>query len=129
VQAAGYGPPPGYYQPDSSGGHHAPYEFISTSTPDISHSWASVHKEWDGGHMDGFYEADGANALGYYTAKELPFYYSLFRRLGRARYERRPEGLGKRNGFRPRHVQTGEGELRFRRSARRSRRSSRSCSR
>jgi phospholipase C len=78
VQAGGYGPPPGYYQPDASGGRHAPYEFTATSTPDISHSWASVHKEWDAGRMDGFYEADGANALGYYTAKELPFYYSLF---------------------------------------------------
>src|SRR5438270_3658274 len=34
--------------------------------------------------------------------------------LGRARYERRPEALpGKRNGFRPRHLQTGEGELRI----------------
>ena len=41
--------------------------------------------------------------------------------LGRGRYERRPErqrGLrnydsGLRNGFRPRHVQTGEGELRI----------------
>jgi putative transposase len=41
--------------------------------------------------------------------------------LGRARYERRPErqrGLrnydsGLRNGFRPRHLQTGEGELRI----------------
>ena len=34
--------------------------------------------------------------------------------LGRARYERRPEaGPGKRNGFRPRHLQTGEGELRI----------------
>jgi putative transposase len=34
--------------------------------------------------------------------------------LGRARYERRPEGPpGKRNGFRPRHMQTGEGELRI----------------
>jgi transposase-like protein len=33
--------------------------------------------------------------------------------LGRARYERRPDGpSGKRNGFRPRRVQTGEGELR-----------------
>src|SRR5436309_15335985 len=39
--------------------------------------------------------------------------------LGRARYERRPErqrglknyGSGLRNGFRPRHLQTGEGEL------------------
>ena len=34
--------------------------------------------------------------------------------LGRARYERRPNGPpGKRNGFRPRRVQTGEGELRI----------------
>ena len=34
--------------------------------------------------------------------------------LGRARYERRPEAVpGKRNGFRPRHLQTGEGELRI----------------
>jgi transposase-like protein len=34
--------------------------------------------------------------------------------LGRARYERRPDGpSGKRNGFRPRRVQTGEGELRI----------------
>jgi transposase-like protein len=34
--------------------------------------------------------------------------------LGRARYERRPERQrGLRNGFGPRHVQTGEGELRI----------------
>jgi transposase-like protein len=34
--------------------------------------------------------------------------------LGRARYERRAEGPpGKRNGFRPRHLQTAEGELRI----------------
>src|SRR5436309_14096227 len=34
--------------------------------------------------------------------------------LGRARYERRPEaGPAKRSGFRPRHLQTGEGELRI----------------
>ena len=34
--------------------------------------------------------------------------------LGRARYVRKPEARpGKRNGFRPRHLQTGEGELRI----------------
>jgi len=34
--------------------------------------------------------------------------------LGRARYERRPgASTGKRNGFRPRHVHTAEGELRI----------------
>src|SRR5260370_20729335 len=33
--------------------------------------------------------------------------------LGRARYERRPDGPpGKRNGFRPRHLQTADAELR-----------------
>ena len=32
--------------------------------------------------------------------------------LGRERYERSPEALpGKRNGWRPRHLQTAEGEL------------------
>ena len=34
--------------------------------------------------------------------------------LGRGRYERKSEaGPGKRNGFRPRHLQTAEGELRI----------------
>ena len=34
--------------------------------------------------------------------------------LGRARYQRRPEGQsGKRNGLPPRHLQTAEGELRI----------------
>jgi putative transposase len=57
--------------------------------------------------------------------------------LGRARYERRPDyqrGLrnfdsGLRNGYRPRRVQTAEGELEveIRRSARPRSRSSRSC--
>jgi phospholipase C len=28
--------------------------------------------------MDGFYTTDGINCMGYYTASELPFYYSLF---------------------------------------------------
>ncbi|MEA2160949.1 MAG: phospholipase [Solirubrobacteraceae bacterium] len=82
VQAKGFGPPPGYFQPDALGGHHTPYEFTSLSTPDIGHGWSSVHTEWDGGRMDGFYVADGANALGYYTERELPFYYSLFRKFG-----------------------------------------------
>jgi phospholipase C len=82
VQRRGFGPPPGYFQPDASGGRHEPYEFTSFSTPDVPHDWASVHQQWDGGRMDGFYLTDGANGLGYYTAKELPFYYSLFRNSG-----------------------------------------------
>ena len=78
VQAAGFGPPPGYSQPDGAGGTVAPYRFTSLTTPDVGHSWTAVHNEWNGGAMDGFYTADGIWAMGYYTAAELPFYYSLF---------------------------------------------------
>src|SRR6266852_883531 len=77
VQAAGFGPPSGYSQPDGTGGVVFPYEFTSLSTPDIGHSWSAVHGEWDAGAMDGIFTTDGINAMGYYTAAELPFYYSL----------------------------------------------------
>jgi len=74
---AGYGPPSSYTQPDGQGGSVPPYEFTALSTPDIPHSWDAVHAQWDGGAMDGFYTTDGLNGMGYYTADELPFYYSL----------------------------------------------------
>jgi len=74
---AGYGPLPGYSQPDGQGGSVEPYEFTALSTPDIPHSWDAVHAQWDNGAMDGFYTTDGLNGMGFYTASELPFYYSL----------------------------------------------------
>jgi phospholipase C len=76
--AGKYGVPPGYTQPDGAGGTVAPYHFTSLSTPDIGHSWTAMHNEYHGGAMDGFYTTDGINAMGYYTAADLPFYYSLF---------------------------------------------------
>jgi phospholipase C len=76
--AGSFGPPAGYSQPDGSGGTIEPYRFTALSTPDIGHSWGAVHSEIDGGAMDGFYTTDGIWAMGYYTAAELPFYYSLF---------------------------------------------------
>jgi phospholipase C len=79
VQAVpGFGPPSDYAQPDGQGGSVRPFEFTSTSTPDIGHSWTAVHSEWNGGAMDGFYTTDGIDCMGYYTAAELPYYYSLF---------------------------------------------------
>src|SRR6266545_7089716 len=84
VQAKGYGPPPGYSQPDAAGNPHYPFEFTSLTTADPPHSWNAVHEQWNGGAMDGFYRSsaarigDGDAAIGYYTAQELPFYYSLF---------------------------------------------------
>ena len=44
----------------------------------ILSSWSAVHDEWNGGAMDGFYTTDGIDCMGYYTATDLPFYYSLF---------------------------------------------------
>jgi phospholipase C len=88
VQDKGYGPPPGYIQPDGAGGRHAPFEFTQLSTTDPPHSWSAVHQQFDGGRMDGFYVSaqqrvgDGNAAIGYYTGRELPFYYSLFRNSG-----------------------------------------------
>src|SRR6516162_10842675 len=76
--AGSSGVPPGYSQPDGAGGTVAPFEFTSLSTPDIGHSWSAVHSEWNAGKMDGFYTTDGVNCMGYYTAAELPYYYSLF---------------------------------------------------
>jgi phospholipase C len=78
VQKAGFGPPAGYSQPDGSGGSVVPYRFTELGTPDIGHSWTAVHAQWDGGAMDGFYTNAGIWSMGYYTAQELGFYYSLF---------------------------------------------------
>jgi phospholipase C len=84
VQAKGYGFDASYSNPDAAGVRHYPFEFTSLTTPDPPHDWGSVHAQVNGGAMDGFFRAsaaaigDGDAALGYYTAAELPFYYSLF---------------------------------------------------
>jgi phospholipase C len=54
-------------------------------TNDINHSWGPQHTYWDGGKLDGFVTghlaADGAAngplTMGYYTRKDLSFYYAL----------------------------------------------------
>jgi phospholipase C len=73
----GYGVPAGYTQPDGSGGAVAPYHFGSLSTSDVPHDWSAMHREWNGGRMDGFYTTGGIDTLGYYTQQDLPYYYSL----------------------------------------------------
>ena len=60
---APYGVPTGYSQPDGIGGRVVPYHFTSLTTPDIGHGWNATHAEYDGGAMDGFYTADGINAM------------------------------------------------------------------
>ncbi len=76
--AGSYGIPAGYKQPNGRGGFVSPHHLTSRTTRDISHWWSETHREYNGGAMDGFYTTDGPNALGYYTAADLAFYYSLF---------------------------------------------------
>jgi phospholipase C len=80
VQASGFGPPAGFSQPSPGGSPDPvePYRFLDLGTPDIPHDWDSVHGQWDSGAMDGFMTHSGIWSMGYYTATELPFYYSLF---------------------------------------------------
>jgi phospholipase C len=84
VQAAGFGPPPGYTQPGVDGAAHAPFELQSLTPADPPHQWDAVHQQWNRGKMDGFFtiaqtvNGNGNQAIPYYTAKQLPFYYSLF---------------------------------------------------
>ncbi len=53
---------------------------------DLSHSWNGSHAEWNNGAMDGFTTVNanandptGSRAMGFYTSRDLPFYYSLYR--------------------------------------------------
>src|SRR3954452_25592099 len=78
VQRRGFGPPRGFTQPDASGGRHPVFHQTAPVSRDPAHSWSAIHIQHHGGRMDGFYESAGDAALGYYTADELPFYYSLF---------------------------------------------------
>jgi phospholipase C len=78
VQRGGFGPPAGFAQPDAAGRMHPVFHQTALLTRDPVHSWAGTHVQHGFGRMDGFYESSGDVAIGYYTADELPFYYSLF---------------------------------------------------
>ncbi|MFL5829823.1 MAG: phospholipase C [Solirubrobacteraceae bacterium] len=82
-----------FAQPGYPGGfdgdHLYPFHLDSYAngecTNDIDHSWGPQHTYWDSGKMDGFVTghlaADGATngplTMGYYTRRDLDFYYAL----------------------------------------------------
>lgn len=74
-----YGVPAGYTQPDAQGGSMAPHHLTTHDTADIDHTWSAMHNEFNGGKMDGFLKTNGSNAIGYYNASDLAFYYGLFK--------------------------------------------------
>lgn len=75
--AGKFGVPANYSQPDGNGGTVTPSHTIFPFTSDISHTWQSIHSEWDKGRMDGFYTTDGSDALSYYDGSDLQYYYGV----------------------------------------------------
>jgi phospholipase C len=76
-KAGSFGVPANYSVPDGSGGSVSPQHATQDTTADISHSWASIHNEWDNGQMDGFVTTDGTGTMIYYDNSDLPYYYAL----------------------------------------------------
>ena len=72
-----FGIPAHYSQPDGKGGTVTPHHNFLPISNNPSHSWQSIHSEWNHGKMDGFYTADGSTALGYYNGSDLSYYYGL----------------------------------------------------
>jgi phospholipase C len=77
---SGFGTPPGYSNPNGSGGQVKAFHFtnLTDNGQDPYHDWVTIHGEYDNGKMDGFYKENGKAAMGYYEAADLPYYYSLF---------------------------------------------------
>ena len=71
---SGWGTPSNY----TSGGQ-APFHFttLTDNNNDPNHSWSAIHEGYANGAMNGWYAANGIDALGYYDSTDLPYYYSL----------------------------------------------------
>lgn len=76
-RAGSYGFSNDYALPDGKGGFVKPHHFPFPMSPNIAHTWQVIHQQWNNGAMNGFYTTDGNNALGYYAASDLPYYYAL----------------------------------------------------
>ncbi len=72
-----FGVPSNYSQPDGNGGTVTPQHSLFPIGADPSHTWQSIHSEWNKGAMNGFYTTDGSTALNYYDGSDLSYYYSV----------------------------------------------------
>ncbi len=76
-RSGAFGVPSNYSQPDGNGGTITPHHSLFPIEADPSHTWQSIHSEWNKGVMDGFYTTDGSGALSYYDGSDLTYYYSV----------------------------------------------------
>lgn len=68
--------------PGHPDGYLLPYRTDSTVTSaqcgmDPNHSWEAQHAAWNNGANDGFAQAMGAHALGYFNRADIPYYWAL----------------------------------------------------
>jgi phospholipase C len=85
------GPPKGTTNPSPVGGPPIKpfHEKLYCEVADLDHSWNGTHREWNGGAMDGFttenvdaaVDPTGHRTMGYYTRRDLPYYYKLFKKF------------------------------------------------
>src|SRR5579864_4098243 len=69
-----------------------PFHLDTGCLPDLTHDWGPQHASWNGGRMDGFLSehetvdvpsdygspnGTGVETMGYYTRRDLSFYYAL----------------------------------------------------
>jgi phospholipase C len=73
--------PPGFSNPDPNSGQAVFPQRARTTCiqEDPPHQWDAMHRQWNGGRMDGFVRVGGRSAMTYYTDAELPFYHWLAR--------------------------------------------------
>jgi phospholipase C len=85
--------PATFTNPDAEGNPVAPFHDSQFCFVDTAHGWGAVHKQVNGGKMDGFVSTSegnhelpvngtldmlsGKRAMGYYDETDLPFYYWL----------------------------------------------------
>lgn len=65
---------------DATGATVAWFKTDDYCVRDPAHGWDSVHTQFNGGKNDGFVltnEPDGARAMGFFDATDIPFYYEL----------------------------------------------------
>lgn len=67
--------------PDAADVPVPPYHETKYCIDDVAHSWDACHTQYGGGANDGFVvtsDPEGARAMGYYDATDLPYYHALY---------------------------------------------------
>ncbi|MDB4966301.1 MAG: Phospholipase 4 precursor [Myxococcales bacterium] len=78
------GIPANYTNPIPGGGTAKPAHATTTCiSPDLPHSFAAIHSEWNSGKMDSFYKVanasgPGERAISWYDQTDIPFYYWVY---------------------------------------------------